>query len=226
MIRLSDEILKRLDPMEGGAIADVGCGFGGTLKQISQSIGPITLHALNIDKRQLQMARDNIQPILKSSQTCEFTLGDACNLPYEDESLDRILAFESAFHFSSRKQFLEHSYRTLKPGGKLVLSDFAINLKRIHFFWPQLFYGKYLRQVYGNNPLPWTSQQYKILGRKLGFSQVICEDFTANTFPTREIMKHFADKVEFTEAFDKANRLMEYFVKKGAIQYIVVTMIK
>lgn len=226
MIRLTEEVLSRADPKEGQTIADVGCGFGGTLLHISNLIGPAKFKALNIDERQLETAQQNINATLKTEQSCEYYPDDACKLPFTTNSIDLMLAVECAFHFSPRRNFIQHAFRSLKPGGRLVLSDFVVNPMRLHYLWPHILGGASVRKVYGHNPIPWAKIQYEKEGKKAGFSEVICENISHNARPTYDIARYFASETEFFKSFEKANKLMEYYVKNEVIQYFIITMNK
>lgn len=53
----------------------------------------------------------------------EFVQGNACELPFEDNSFDVVTAVECVFHFPSREQFFRKARRVLKPGGHLVQAE-------------------------------------------------------------------------------------------------------
>ncbi len=88
---------------DGQKLLDVGCGFGGTLQQINGAYSDMDLTGLNIDPRQLAAADARSRPPMATPFAGR---SDACELPFEDNSFDRILAVECIFHFPSRQKFL------------------------------------------------------------------------------------------------------------------------
>ncbi len=89
------------------------------------------LTGLNIDARQLAAAEAQTKPA--NGNKIGWVEADACRLPFEDNSFDRVLAVECIFHFPSREKFLAEAARVLKPGGYLAVSDFVPTL---------MFFGK------------------------------------------------------------------------------------
>lgn len=118
MDRLCLHLLKLADIQDGQDILDVGCGFGGTLGTIAEQFSRTRLTGLNIDQRQLEVARRRVPGV-------EFVQGDACAMTFPADSFDRVLAVECIFHFPSREQFFQHVGRVLRAGGNLTLTDFV-----------------------------------------------------------------------------------------------------
>ena len=76
-----------------------------------------------------------------------FITGDACELPFDDNSFDVVLSLESAFHYPSREKFIREVKRVLKPGGKFMLGDILINKKSNIVYCMQKYICSYLNVV-------------------------------------------------------------------------------
>lgn len=122
--RLNLELAAMADLGTGDRLRllDVGCGFGGTIASLNEHLDGAVLTGLNLDPRQLAFAARAVQP--RPGNKTAWVHGDACALPFADESFDRIFAVECVVHFS-RRRFLAEAARVLVPGGRLVISDFV-----------------------------------------------------------------------------------------------------
>ena len=105
--RLCDRLLAAASITAGHAVLDAGCGIGGTLANLNETLAAVSLHGINIDERQAARAAAVVLP--RPGNAVHFVHGDACRLPFASAVFDRVLAVECIFHFPSRRQFFPRS---------------------------------------------------------------------------------------------------------------------
>lgn len=181
MERLNAEVLAAADLRDGQAVLDAGCGFGGTLAGLSAAGRGLALTGLNIDPRQLVLARENAPGV-------SFVEGDACAMPFPDESFDRVLAVECVFHFPSRLKFLREAARVLRRGGRVSLSDFVPLSTRGHGGAVGRWLEREVAAGYGFCGDGWKDGTYGNMAAAAGLRVVLDRDITANTLPTYEVL--------------------------------------
>lgn len=174
-------------------ILDVGCGFGGTISSLNNQYQALELTGLNIDERQLARARQRITAT--GTNKIQFQQGDACALPFADNSFDVILAVECIFHFPSREQFFKEAYRVLKPGGYLALSDFLLSKKLSKFVSRHLTDG-----LFGSCNVEYTREDYYQLAQHTNLSVEFEKNITKNTLPTYKYLKSLIKASELSKS--------------------------
>ncbi|MDD2660598.1 MAG: class I SAM-dependent methyltransferase [Methylococcales bacterium] len=171
------------------SVLDAGCGFGGTVAHINERYTGMKLAGLNLDERQLIRAREMITPI--ADNTIRFQQGNACALPYPDQSYDVILAVECIFHFPDRAQFFKEACRVLKPGGYLALSDFVPRAAVVPITKIKLP-GIFNIGFYGADNVMCSTGHYQRLAMKTQFNLQVERNITANTLPTYSYLRELA----------------------------------
>jgi ubiquinone/menaquinone biosynthesis C-methylase UbiE len=95
-------------------IVDVGSGLSAPSKLWRDLYPEASLFDVNINFKQLLFSG--------SEKNIEFLNSTSTKLPFGNDSVDRVLALESAQHFKPLSDFLSESKRILKKSGLLVLA--------------------------------------------------------------------------------------------------------
>ena len=211
---------------DGQKLLDVGCGFGGTIQQINAAHSGMDLTGLNIDPRQLAAAEAQTRPT--NGNTIGWIEADACQLPFEDNSFDRVLAVECIFHFPSREKFLAEAARVLEawrlPGGVRLRSDHGFLRQD-----PDLDGCSHPdRKSYGtlgNVPL----RSYRSMGKRAGLQLDANRNIRKNTLPTYPFLINFfreQGSADAQKTMIVGTRWMKWLSKLGLVQYKVYTFHK
>lgn len=105
---------RSLDAMEGhtGSLLEIGCGAGRYLRAFRHYRPDLELHGCDISHIALEEA-EKADP----KHEIDYKLGDALNLPYEDNSFDIVLLFDVFEHVTDVGKAADEVARVLKPGG-------------------------------------------------------------------------------------------------------------
>ena len=107
---------------EGHQVVDAGCGVGGTALYLARTRG-CRVTGVNLSRLHLEMADDKVAAAGLDDRV-NFKYADCSrSLPFANNSVDVVVNMESARHYSDRARFLQEVCRILKPGGKIVASD-------------------------------------------------------------------------------------------------------
>lgn len=226
MEQMNAVLLDAGNVTDGQQLLDVGCGFGGTIKQINSEYVGMHLTGLNIDARQLAAAEAQITANM--GNRIDWVEADACDMPFEDNSFDRLLAVECIFHFPSRERFLAEAARVLKPGGYLAVSDFAPTVAL--FAKTPIWFAvrRRIEKSYGtlaNVPL----RSYKVMGKRAGLELEANRNIRKNTMPTYPfLIKFFREQgsADAQKTLIVGTRWIKWLSRMGLIQYRVYTFHK
>ena len=105
-------------PSRGMNILDVGCGTGTHLELYQRY--KCNLYGLDLSPSMLEVARERL------GDTAQLDLGDATNMPYEDDKFDLVISMLLLHEISpeTRSAVLNEVKRVLKVNGRILLIDY------------------------------------------------------------------------------------------------------
>ena len=103
---------------KGIKVLDVGCGVGSYAIELSN----IGAHCIGLDA-----AEDAIKVInqiqIDFGLNVKGVYGDACNLPFDDETFDVVMSYEFFEHVTDIDLAMKEQIRVLRSGGRLVIEQ-------------------------------------------------------------------------------------------------------
>ncbi|MDA3890335.1 MAG: bifunctional demethylmenaquinone methyltransferase/2-methoxy-6-polyprenyl-1,4-benzoquinol methylase UbiE [Salinivirgaceae bacterium] len=169
-------ILKKHSPSR---ILDVATGTG-DLAIAALNCGPQRVDGIDISEGMLELGKKKI--VKKGhDKTIFLQLGDAENIPFDDNTFDAITVAFGVRNFENLDQGLAEMYRVLKPNGVCAILEFTM---------PQSFPFKQLYGFYFKYILP-------------SFGKIISKDNAAYTY-LPESVKAFPQRNEFLARMNKA----------------------
>jgi tocopherol O-methyltransferase len=107
-------------------VLDAGCGVGGAALFLAKEFN-CDVQGITLSPKQVDFARSAIDK-QSLGHLVEISKQDYTKTSFSDNSFDFVWACESSSSAPDKLDFIKEAYRVLKPGGKLILTD---------FFWPE-----------------------------------------------------------------------------------------
>jgi cyclopropane fatty-acyl-phospholipid synthase-like methyltransferase len=226
--RLCRRVCDAAEVRDGLRVLDVGCGYGGTIASLNERFKGLTLVGVNIDRRQLERARQTVQPA--NGNVISFVHGDACRLDLAAGSFDVVLAVECIFHFADRAAFFRGASAALVEGGMLALSDFVppeTAVPVLAAYDPTR--DEAMRTTYGQIDVRCPLGRYVQLGRDTCLALHSATNISRQTLPTYPFLrKHLRNWPEPTHArlYDRATARLEMACHTGLLDYHILAFRK
>lgn len=133
-------LIEQAELQRGHRVLEIGCGTGTLATMTKRLHADVEVMGLDPDAKALERAKHKAA---REKVSVQFDQGFADELPYPDESFDRIFSAFMFHHLPSgeRVQTLREARRVLKPGGELHMLDFEGPGDRKHGFLAHLFHS-------------------------------------------------------------------------------------
>ncbi|KAH9617871.1 hypothetical protein KSS87_018616 [Heliosperma pusillum] len=192
-IETTREFVSRLDLKPGQKVLDVGCGIGGGDFYMAENFG---VEVIGIDLS-INMLTIALERAVGVKCAVEFEVADCTTKTYPDNSFDVIYSRDTILHIQDKPALFRSFYKWLKPGGKVLISDYCRNAGT-----PSPEFAEYIKQRgYDLHDVP----AYGQMLRDAGFGEVIADDRTDQFIEVlqKELNEVEKDKDTFVNDFSE-----------------------
>ncbi|MBA0052337.1 class I SAM-dependent methyltransferase [Streptomyces sp. AJS327] len=120
---LTEYLIDTIELAPGARLLDVGCGTGGPAVRLAErSGGRVT--GINVSEVQLAECAQRARAA-GLTERLRFAYGNAMDLRYPDASFDAAWSIDCFPHLSDRPAALRELHRVLRPGSRLLITEFA-----------------------------------------------------------------------------------------------------
>jgi len=141
-VTTTKEIVSKLNLKAGEKVLSVGCGIGGGELYMKQQYGA-NVHGIDLSKNMLSVAR--LRAAEANVDDIQFEFANVLIKDFPAASFDVIYSRDCIIHIREKKELFERFFRWLKPGGRLMISDYTCctDEKKTEEFWAYLADRKY-----------------------------------------------------------------------------------
>lgn len=115
--RVREKACTVADVQAGQVAADIGAGTGFMTEGLVQR----GLHVIAVDQSEAMLTA--MREKFATVENIDYRVGDASNLPILNQRVDYVFANMYLHHVEEPPQAIQEMVRTLKPGGRLVITD-------------------------------------------------------------------------------------------------------
>lgn len=184
---------------------DIGCGIGGSAFYMAKNFG-VQVYGIDLSTNMINIANDlRLEEPAAVQHSCQFYVEDATLMPYPKGFYDMVYSRDTILHIKDKKSLFAQFFESLKPGGKVVISDYCHGDKK----HGQQFLDYVKSRGYHLHTVP----EYGKILESVGFVDVQAIDHTQYFIEILrdEVDKFSAKKSAIVEEFSEKD--FDYIVK-------------
>lgn len=203
---------------DGEKILDAGCGVGGAAIFLSMHKN-VNVVGVTLSDRQLVFANTQAEGLNLKNRPQFFKM-DYTKTSFEDESFDVVWACESVSSAPQKELFVKEAFRLLKPGGRLILSDYFHTGDASHEVHPMI--NKWVKTWSISNLV--TGDTFKSFMQSVSFINIEMADYTnairksAKRMYVAGLMASIPSEL-YNFFNPKVSRFAKHHYKSGVYQY-------
>merc|ERR1712168_797539 len=151
-------------------VLDVGCGIGGSAFFMAGNYG-VDVYGIDLANNMISIANDKrnaMNPGVK--HRCQFHVADATIMEYPENFYDVVYSRDTILHIPGKEQLFKKFLSALKPGGKLMISDYCCG--------DQEHSQRFKDYVASRDYKLYTVKEYGKIIERSGFKNVVAMDKT------------------------------------------------
>ncbi|MDP3984194.1 MAG: methyltransferase domain-containing protein [Acidimicrobiia bacterium] len=198
-------VREALGTQPGDRVLDVGCGPGFYCLELAEEVGSEgQVVGIDAAASMLELARRRCQEYPNVS----FKPGDALSLPVEDQAFDRALSVQVLEYVEPATAALTEMYRTLRPGGRVVIWDIDWETVSWHSSDPML--TKQVLEAWDRHLAhPSLPRSLAPRLRESGFEEVIAAGHIFTTISTLDPETYGGAIIPIIASYITTNKLMD-----------------
>ena len=114
--RLIDVVAQEAQIKAGAKVLDIGCGYGGTARQLAQQYGA-EVTGITLSSAQYHYAKS-----VTAGSNPTYLLADWLSSDFAPQSFEAAVSIEGSEHMPDREEFFRRAHNVLQPGGRFVVS--------------------------------------------------------------------------------------------------------
>ncbi|XP_067877545.1 phosphoethanolamine methyltransferase isoform X2 [Heterodontus francisci] len=188
------EFVEMLSLAPGQSVLDIGCGIGGSDFYMAKNYG-VEVLGVDLSSNMVEIAME--RAVTENTSLVQFEIGDATKRVFGENSFDVIYSRDTILHIADKEELLSKFYAWLKPGGKLLITDYCCG----DVPWSPHF-QEYVRQ---RGYILHTVPKYRKLLQDVGFVSVRAEDRTQQFMDILrvELQRVERNQAEFLQEFSE-----------------------